>query len=119
MVTYLSLLLESHVCLLILVLVVYVIETLTGKLILVHWFKLKKDMKSAIGSADMESLLYFLFNIGFSIYKVYIRKSVQGNFHFVVWVVIVLVLSITVRKLYMKYQGIDTNKPDYMGMLKK
>jgi hypothetical protein len=92
---------------------------MTGKLILYQWFKFKKDLESAEGSADMEALLYFLFNMGYAIYKVYIRKEISEEFSIIIWFLIVLSLSIVVRKLYFKYQGKDPTKPKYGGYFDK
>ncbi len=114
---YLKLLIISHLYLIGLILVIYTYELITGKLILVHWFLFRKDLKSAYGSAIREAMLYFLFNIGFGIYKTFIKKNVPEEFSFLIWIVIVLSLSIIVGRLYYKYQGIDPNKPNYGGML--
>jgi len=98
------------------ILIVYIIEVITGMLLIIRWFRYKKDPKTAIGAADMQAVLYFLFNIGYAVYKVYIKHEISG-FNFLIWLVIVLVLSIIVRKLYFKYQGVDPTKPDYEGKL--
>jgi len=117
MMLYLKLLMESHLYLIGLILIIYTYELITGKLILVHWFLFKKDLKSAYGSAIIESILYFFFNIGFGVYKAFIKKNVSEDFSFFIWFVIILCLSIIVGRLYYKYQGIDPDKPDYGGML--
>lgn len=114
---YIYLLLKSHLCLLILIVITYLIEVITGKLLLVRWFKYKKDLKSAEGTADREAFLYFMFNIVYVIYKAYIKNDISHGFSFIIWLLIITVLSIVVRKLYFKYQGIDPSKPDYGGFL--
>ena len=85
-------------------------------LLCVRLFRYKKDLKTAVGIADIHAILYFLFNIGYAAYKVYIKHAIFG-FNFLIWLLIVLVLSIIVRKLYFKYQGVDPTKPDYEGKL--
>jgi hypothetical protein len=112
---YFDLLIKSHFYITIIVLVVYAIERITGKLILYQWFKYKKDIKSAEGSADREALLYFLFNLGFSIYKAYIKKDILEDFSLVIWLLIIIPLAIIFRKLYHKYQGVDPSMPDFGG----
>lgn len=113
MLTYLKLLLESHLYLVGIIAAIYIIERWKGKFILVRWFRYKKDMKSAIGSADREALLYFLFNLGFAIYKTYITHVTPEKFSIFKWILIIVPLSILFRKLYFKYQGIDQTKKDY------
>ena len=115
--TYLSLLLGSHFYLLLVILFVFIIEKITGNSILVFWFLYKKDLKTAIGTADREALLYFLYNNGYVIYKVYIKGNFSGEFNFIIWLIIIIVLTVIVRKLYFKYQGIDKDKPDFLGKL--
>lgn len=117
MLIYIKLFLHSHFLLAIIIAVVYLIEKMTGKLILYQWFKYKKDLESAEGSADREALLYFLFNIGYAIYKVYIKREISEDFNIIIWLFIIIVLSIFVRKLYYKYQGKDSTKPKYGGYL--
>ncbi len=114
---YINLLIESHFYLFIFVLITHFVELLTGFRMFVRWFLFKKDLKTAHGTASRETLLYFIYNIGFAVYKVYFSENTEADFYFFIWVVIIIFLSILFRKLYNKYQGIDENKPDWMGIL--
>jgi len=116
---YLSLLLEYHLYLMIFVAIVYLIEKETGMMLIIEWFRYKKDVKSALGTADRESVLYFLYQIGFAVYKIYIEKEIsRENFSFIIWILIVFILAGFVRWIYLKFQGVDPSKPDFEGRKK-
>jgi hypothetical protein len=117
--SYVTHIIESHIYLVFIIFLIYIIEIITGKYILVNWFKFKKDLESAKGSATREAILYFIYNVIYYIIKKYaISNSTEGT-NFLIWCCITFILSILVRITYFKYQGINKNKADYLGLVKE
>ena len=86
-------------------------------LLIVRWFKYKKDLKTAIGAADTQAILYFLFQVLYAVFHAYIKHDKLEDFNIFIWILVVFPLAIIVRVLYYKFQGIDLTKPDYEGKL--
>jgi hypothetical protein len=112
---YFESLLRSHLILLIILLITFIIELITGKYIFVLWFKYKKDLKSAKLSAERETVLYFIFNLLYAIHLKYLSKNDISDFSLIFWIIIIFFLSFFFKIAYNKYQGKDPNKADFLG----
>jgi hypothetical protein len=113
---YFEILLKSHLVLSIFIFLTFIIELVSGKYIFVLWFKFKKDLQSAKGTADREAVLYFLYHLLYAVYfRLFENESIQ-DLNFLYWILIIFILSIIFRLIYYKYQGKDPRKPSYGGL---
>ena len=117
---YIHLFLGSHLLLLKTVLIVYIFELITGLKIIVGWFLYKKDLKSAQGTAIVEPIIYFLYNFVYAIIEINRRKdAIQSDVNLLIWSIIILFFSYLINRFYIKFQGVDTSKPDFGGWFTK
>lgn len=115
---YLLLLIESHLFVVGLLILIHIYEKFSGKLTLINWYRFKKDFKTALGTSYRESLHYFLYNLIFYIVMLKLNKLYSKEINIWVWLIIILILTIIFFKIHFKYQSIDPQKPDWLGLLK-
>ena len=117
---YFRLFLQSHFLLLKILLIVYIFELIIGLKIFIGWFLYRKDLKSAKGTAIVEPTIYFLYNLLYAIYKIYVKGEMDGsNFNILIWILILVFFSYLINRFYLKFQGVDASKPDFGGWFKK
>jgi len=106
------LLVETQILIFIIILVSYVIEIITGFKLLIDHFMWRKSPKNAVIASDFHSGLYFIFSFIYLVYKSY-NKAIELNLLTITtWSVIVIILTLEVRKIYSKYQRVDYKKAD-------
>ena len=91
----------------------YIIESLTTFKLLIWNFKWKKNNKLATGAADINAILYFIICLGVFLYDKYIAESISEHYSFIDWLILIIPLTIIVRKLYFKYTVKDPDRGDF------
>ena len=101
-----KLMIRAHIYLILIILISYVVERITGLILLVKAFSQeKKDKEQAVGVTDLFTFLYSIYLLFFLVYDVYIAKNAKEGFAFWKWLIVVIPLTILFWKFYHKYQG--------------
>ncbi len=116
---YIELILQSHLFLFVFLILLFIVEYSFGIMIFIFWFKHKKSPIAARGTASREALLYFIYNILYAAIKLSIDKQYSEDFNLFIWIIVIFILSLFLRRLYLKYQGVDKNHPDYFKYFPK
>ena len=103
-------LLKTHLYLICIVLGAYALEKVTSLDLFFWQFKKKKSKYMAEGSANLSSILYFLFSLFLLLYHVYYKKDAPEDYAFWKWLVIILPLAVLLRYLYFKHTARDPTK---------
>lgn len=91
----------------------YIIETLSNINLLFWGFNLKKNLKMANGAADLHAFLYFMICLLTLIFDRYIFKNTMNDFSFWYWFLLMMPLVISFRKIYFKFQKIDSERSNH------
>ena len=110
---YIKLLFEMHLFLLVLLFVIYLFEKISGIGLIFGWYNHKKDKRAARGSADFESILYLIYCTCFSVYKIYFKNTASKDINFWYLLLIIIVLTIFVNKMYYKFTAKDSEQDDF------
>ncbi len=106
MVYVFKLMVRAHVYLVVIVLVSFIIERVTGLFLLVTAFSEKKRNRSqAEGNTGLHTILYFIYLLLFTIYNVYFVKNAPAEYAFWKWLLLSVPLTVTFGIVYHKYQG--------------
>jgi hypothetical protein len=108
----LGILLKSHLLLIIIVLISQVIEKNTKWKLLIYEFKYPKNIKSARGSADFHSIIYFVFCLCVLLFSLYNNENIPDSYAFWKWLLIVIPLTILFNKIYYKFTAKDPKRAD-------
>lgn len=99
-------LLRAHIFLLLIVLISYIIEKITGLILIVTAFlEEKKDYNEARGNTGLFTILYFLYLLIFLLYDVYIANHASESYAFWKWLIVVIPLTSLFVILFHKFQG--------------
>lgn len=97
---------RAHVILAVIVLSSYILEKVTGLILIVTAFTEEKENRSmAEGNTGLFTILYVIYQTGFWIYNVHIRKNATPEYSFWKWLIIVVPLTIVFAILYHRFQG--------------
>jgi hypothetical protein len=88
------------------------IELITDLKLIIWAFRWKKNIKMANGAANIYSLFYFLICLGTMFYDRNIADN-HENYDFWIWLLITIMLTLIVRKLYFKTTTKDPNRNDF------
>ena len=104
--------LKAHLLAILIIILSYIIENVTGLKLFIDHFKWKKSVENAKILVNRDSVLFFV--LSFSVYMYNVYKGITcGNFYCVVlWLIVMTFLLKMYRRLYNKYQGIDKTKRD-------
>ena len=88
------------------------IELITDFKLIIWAFRWKKNIAMANGAANVYSLIYFLICFGTMFYD---RKIAENNesFNFWIWLLITIILTMVIRKIYFKTTPKDPNRNDF------
>jgi hypothetical protein len=103
----------SNVCILGIVFISYLIEHFSTWKLLFDNFKIPKSKRTARSAADFHSVLYFIFNFIFRSVYIHRIKIETEKYSFIVWIIIVLIITIILNKVYFRYTKIDDTKEDF------
>ena len=80
----------------------YIIESLTNFKLIIWNFKWKKNNKLATGAADVNAALYFIICFIVFLYDKYKVDSISENYSYIDWFILIIPITVIVRKLYYK-----------------
>jgi len=109
----LKIILDTHLLMLLIVLISYIIEKITWFKLLIFDFTWKKSEYMATGSANLISIMYFILSLIVLLFNVYILRNSPEDYRFWKWLIIMFPLSIIVRFLYYHLQAKDKTKKGF------
>ncbi len=113
MIYIIKLIFVAHIYLLLITIVSYIIEKITGLILIVTLFsEPKKNRDEAEGNTGLFTILYFTFLLLFLLYNIYIAKNAPDTYTFWKWLVIVIPLTIIFAIVFHKYQGREPREKD-------
>lgn len=105
-----SIILEAHIYMILVVLFSFIVERLFGFKLLIDDFTWKKSDRMALASANIAAIFYFIISLGTLVYNVYARGNAPEDYSFWQWLLIVLPLTVLVRMAYYRLQARDPSK---------
>lgn len=105
-------LIKANIFAAILVFLLYLIEINTNFKLFVKQFKWKKSTKNARIHRNGDQVYYFIFCCIVYVYEIYKGTISLTIISFIIWLILLIILSTIFGKLYDKYQGIDPGKAD-------
>ena len=103
---------KAHIIILLIVILSFIIEKLTGLKLLIDHYTWRKSVKNREVLSTGDSGFYIIFNLIVFIYDHY--SSEQDIFipNFFIWLILLSILTYLFYKIHFKYQRIDPTKTD-------
>lgn len=102
----------SHIIVIILIFIIYLIELKTPIRSIFYVFKYKKTLENATAFADFFSVVYFVFCLLIHLFSCYSIQKIPDDYSFWIWIIIMLPLAILFNKFLYKFTNKDPNLND-------
>ena len=113
MIYEITIILKAHIVVLFIIIVSYIIESISEFKLLIWGFKHKKNLNLAEGAANVNAILYFIICLLTLLYDRFYLKNNAVDFSFLTWLLIMIPFVVIFRHLYLKFQHIDPERGDH------
>ena len=103
---------KSHLFILILLMIIFLIERMTKLKLVFDSFKWKKSPLNAKAASTRDAGNYFIINLIVFVYDIYNNYVPFNLINCVIWLIILIILTKVFYRIHIKYQAVDPNKAD-------